>query len=107
MIEGTLIGQDSDAFMALLELGEAESRLQNAINDPTAEVAILPNEDTFVYSSNGIIERTGVDKASVVNRVAGIGRQQPVEKSVPVYRGLEGAGHDPYCADPYLDPYNP
>ena len=99
MLEGALLGTDAVVFLALQELGQAEEHFQNAIEGEGVQVVILPENDFEDDADLGL----ATSSAGVADHSVG----RSVERSAPVYRGLQGFGHDPYCSDPYLDPYNP
>ena len=111
MLEGTFVGADGTVFMALQELGEAEGRLQAAVGIDGAEVAVLPVTSSSATDDSTVVSKVPAPHHSGERQApASTGRgiqRAAVEKDAPVYRALAGFGHDPYCSDPYADPYNP
>jgi hypothetical protein len=109
VLEGQLVGANGDALVALQALNEADALLAEAVGVEGVEVAIL--EVHGDGSSRGAAE-WGQQSAFKGGRVVlDDDGEEAAQKSPPVYRDRalqqSVAGFDPYCSDPYADPYNP
>lgn len=121
VIEVSFLATDSvgtDSFHTLYELGQVDAMFQSAVatalnvEDKGEVLAVVVeaeveghDEGSSLVSAEAAPHHPG-ERQAPASTGRGIQRAA-VEKDAPVYRALAGFGHDPYCSDPYADPYNP